>query len=123
MQVEVIKKAYYGGRRINEGTVMDFPVENEEDLPSWAVPVGTAVKKTPVRLPGKQPTTIHEMQGRKNSVQAKANVREREPGAHIAPQSRVVSTKGNTAKASKKTAAKAAEAPAEAPAGGEGILD
>jgi hypothetical protein len=110
MQIEVVKKAYYGGRRINEGTVMDLPVEDEKDLPSWAVPVGTAVKKTPVRLPGKQPTTIHEMQGRKNSVQAKANVREREVGSHVAPQSRVVSTKGNTAKPAK--AGKTAEAPA-----------
>lgn len=122
MQVEVIKKAYYGGRRINEGTVMDFPVENEEDLPSWAVPVGTAVKKTPVRLPGKQPTTIHEMQGRKNSVQAKANVREVAPGAHVAPQSRVVSTKGNTAKAAAKASKAAPAAPAGAPAG-DSIID
>lgn len=121
MQVEVVKKAYYGGRRINEGTIMEFPVENEDELPSWAVPVGTAVKKTPVRVPGKQPTTIHEMQARKESVQAKANIRERDPASHVAPKSRVVSTKGNTVKAGKNAAAKASEAPAEA--GDDSIID
>lgn len=114
MKVVVTKTAFFGGRRLQEGAVIDYPVEDASKLPTWAVPEGEEVKKpTPMRAPGKPATTMHEMAGQKQSVQAKANVREANPGEdHKAPQSKVVSTKGNTAKGGKAADAKAGAADA-----------
>lgn len=118
MKVVVTKTAFFGGRRLQEGTVIDYPVEDAKKLPSWAVPEGVEVKKPNAMKMPKPATTMREMSEQQKSVQAKANVREANPAdEHKAPESKVVSTKGNTAKG-----AKAAEAKADAKAD-ESILD
>lgn len=110
MLVQVIKKAYYNDRRVMEGEVIDYVETDDEDkLPSWAIPEGAeAPKPKQMRMPGKQPRTMHEMTGQQTSVKAKANTQAKgstrrpataEKPAIAAPESKVTSTKGNTADA------------------------
>lgn len=109
MLVQVIKKAYYNDRRVMEGEVIDYVETDDADkLPSWAIPEGEeAPKVNRMRMPGKQPRTMHEMTGQQTAVKAKANTQTKsnrrpataEKPAIPAPESKVTSTKGNTADA------------------------
>ena len=74
-RVTVIKKAYYEGQRLAEGTVIEFP--DDEELPSWAVPEGEEPNAPGrMRVPGKHNAvrSMREMSDRKESVAAKANI-------------------------------------------------
>lgn len=54
MRVTVIKKAYYNGQRLAEGTVIEYP--DDEELPTWAVPEGEE-PDAPGRIRGPQKQT------------------------------------------------------------------
>lgn len=72
MKVRVLKKAFYGGRIVREGQIIDF---NEKKMPSWAEAVAASAKEDAAEAPVKQPeTTLHEMAANQKTNVAKPSI-------------------------------------------------